>query len=257
MWEALSDLLDHVERRWKDAGVIVVVDELHNVSSTGMGPVSAAVQELSGAEKRKLAFIGVGLPGLVYAMMNCEKFAFLQRCPREVVGRLGLNDTMMALKVPLSRAGISVEDLDLRKMAAGTSGYGYAIQSAGWHVWNACGGSGRAGARDVDEAIRKMDADVDQRIVAPIWTSLTRNEIEFLMVMSEHEGPVNSASITREMGDSARKYKTQLLHKGIILDVSAGLLAFSSSYVRIRTIRERMDLEAVAEEAARRREARP
>ena len=57
------DLLDHVERRWKDAGVIVVVDELHNVSSTGMGPVSAAVQELSGAEKRKLAFIGVGLPG--------------------------------------------------------------------------------------------------------------------------------------------------------------------------------------------------
>ena len=41
-------------------------------------------------------------------MMNCEKFAFLQRCPREVVGRLGLNDTMMALKVPSAgRASLS------------------------------------------------------------------------------------------------------------------------------------------------------
>lgn len=256
VWEALLTVLNDSKRETR--GVLLVVDELHNISESHIGPVSSAVLELTGLEKRKLAFIGLGLPHLEYLIMNNPGFTFLQRSYRAPMSHLSQADAEQALSIPLRAGGVTIAADDLRRLAAGTLGNGYAIQSAGKHLWSLCGGAGRRATADhTTGALRLMDADVDQRIVTPIWNRLSVKDIEYLVAMTHRDGPVQPAVMTRAMGDSARTYKKRLLDNGILVEISGGLLCFASQAVRKRALLERAHQEAVAVEMMRRRSEFP
>lgn len=252
VWEALLTVLDEIDVKKGGRGVLLVIDELHNVSESHIGPVSAAVLELTGLERRKLAFIGVGLPHLEYIIMNNPGFTFLQRSHRAVMSHINYPDAERAIGIPLSQGGVSISSGDLSRLAIGTLGNGYAIQSVGKYVWDLCGGPGcRVTPEHVTQALELMDADVDKRIVAPMWNRLAPLDIEYLMIMSRHEGPMSPAIMTRAMGDTARTYKKRLLDDGVIVDILGGKVWFASTAVRKRATAERLERDGIRAESQR------
>lgn len=253
--ETLADTIDHVRDRTGKKGVIVVVDEVHNISRRECGIIGSAVQEVITVDKENLGFIGMGLPQMEFTHLNDPGFTFLQRCHRVGLGALSFESSVEALQRPLEAGAVRIPEDDLRRMAAGTMGYGYAIQSVGYHLWEICGGARTAASpADVNDALRRMDEDIAQHIVTPVWSSLTPKEVEVLMAIASHEGLVSLADVTRAVGDSAREYKKRLLHKGVIREIGTrALLTFASTAVKARAEQELEAERAAVEENRRRR----
>lgn len=107
-----------------------------------------------------------------------------------------------------------------------------------------------------DESVGRMDQDVAQHIVTPVWSGLTPREVEFLAVMASHELPVRSSVMSAAVGSGSRKHKVSLLHKGVIVETGmSGHLSFSSAAVQARAHEELRALTAARDEAVRRQEA--
>lgn len=252
-----GDTASAVAGRKEGKGLLVIVDEVHNITREECGSIGAAVQEAVTVDGTGLGFVGIGLPQMEQTHLNDPGFTFLQRCRREPVGVLGPEASVEALRRPLDASSVVIDPGDLQAMAAATMGYGYAIQSAGYHLWELCGGSRRtASSRHVAEALRLMDDDIARHIVTPVWSSLTGKELDFLTAMHAHGGPVEPAYMTRAMGGdgTSRVYKRRLLKKGVIHEVdSVGRLDFSSTAVRARAGLEAEAAAAAAAERERRR----
>ena len=252
VWEALSEAVRVSTPRIGTGGLILILDEMHNLDEQSAGSVSAALQEIIG-DGGKLAFVGAGLPVLEHTIMNDPGFTFFQRCRRTTLRNLSHSDAEEAIRVPLNAHRVSIAPEDLRRLAAGTMGNGYAIQSAGMHAWNLGGGArGSITSEHASQALRLMDADVDRHVVTPTWSHLSPKDLEFLAEMARYPGPVKPVVLTRAMGDSARTYKTRLLHAGVIMDVPGGLLVFASMAVRARAMRELEARRALDDELERR-----
>lgn len=238
------------------AGVLITVDEMHNLEAPDASRLSSALQRLTKVESKPLAFVGVGLPSLEHTLLPNKGFTFFQRCRRQRVRNLSLHDATLAIGEPLRDAKADISDPDLRRASAASLGYGYAIQSVGYHIWELSGTPAvPVDSEHVTEAIKLMEEDVGQHVTTPIWSRLSPGDKRFLIAMAEGDEPARLTDVARRIrgnGSGASIYKQRLLDEGVIFETGMGQLMFSNSAVRARALEER-DLQAALTEEAERR----
>ena len=249
---SLRKLLGTVLDLCEDAGapgLLITLDELHNLTAPEASRLSSVLQRLTKVQQKRLSFAGAALPHVEYTLLPNRGYTYFHRCYRERLDPVSIHDAMEALDLPLRAAGASIAVPDLRRAAAATRGMGYAIQSAGWHMWELSGApGGPVGADHVERAIAAMEQDVGRNVVAPVWNGLSVAEKRFLFAISVLEAPVRMKDVTASLGlaaATAAKRKRRLLREGAIVETWDGRLLFASAAIRLRAIEE-MEMEAAA-----------
>ena len=224
------------------AGVLLTLDEFHNLSESEASEIATVLQHLTKLDQRPLAFFGVGLPHLEYTLLTHPGFTFFQRCNRLRIDNISLHDAMHAIEVPLAAHDTPVPLPELKRAAGATRGYGYAIQSIGYHLWDLCGSpTGAVTSAHVGEAVTRMEEDVARNVTMPIWARLSDNDKRFLCAMTPDTGPSRLRDIAQRLGRDGvhvSKYRRRLLDEGVVLDAGRGYLSFANGEVRYRAIAE-------------------
>ena len=248
----LETTVDSVVRRG-GAGVLLTLDEFHNLSAGEASAIATVLQRLTKIDQRPLAFFGVGLPHLAYTLLPNPGFTFFQRCNRVRIENISLHDAMHAIEVPFATRAEPILLPELKRAAAATRGYGYAIQSVGHHLWDLSRDRrGPVTAAHVEEAVARMEEDVAHNVTMPIWARLSDNDKRFLCAMTPDTGPSRLRDIARRLGRDAAhvsKYRRRLLNEGVVLDAGRGYLSFANGEVRYRAIAEN-DLSQTRSDAA-------
>ena len=231
--EQLGELLDE-----KGTGMLLTVDELHDVERDDVRNVASAVQIVTRRRLRPLAFAAAALPLIEHSHLADPNMTFLQRCARARLGLLDPDETRRALREPIARSGSAIGDQALAEAVAATLGYPYMIQLVGFHAWQTRDDPGepisldnvRAGAVEAEHAM------VDQ-IAGPIWNRLSLMDKRFLVSMLPDEPDSSLADIAQRLGRSlqyARTYRRRLVAAGAVSPTSKSRLRFRHHALRRR-----------------------
>ena len=243
------------------AGVLLTLDEFHNLSKSEASEIATLLQHLTKIDQRPLAFLGVGLPHLEYTLLTNPGFTFFQRCNRVRIENISHHDAMHAIEVPFATHDNLIPLPHLKRAAGATRGYGYAIQSIGYHLWDLSSSQpGAMSSAHVEEAVTRMEEDVARNVTMPIWARLSDNDKRFLCAMTPDTGPSRSRDIAQRLGRDpvhVSKYRRRLLNEGVVLDAGRGYLSFANGEVRYRAIAEHDLYEAERDATVRNEEKKP
>ena len=249
----VEDTVDAVVREGS-AGVLLTLDEFHNLSESEASEIATVLQHVTMIDQRPLAFLGVGLPHLEYTLLTNPGFTFFQRCHRVRIENISHHDAMHAIEVPFATNDKPIPIPHLKRAAGATRGYGYAIQSIGYHLWELSSSAlGAVSSAHVEEAATRMEEDVARNVTMPIWARLSDNDKRFLCAMTPDAGPSRLRDIAQRLGRDpvhVSKYRRRLLNEGVILDAGRGYLSFANGEVRYRAIAEH-DLYQAERDATR------
>ena len=243
------------------SGLLVVVDEIHNLGQADAGELAGCFEQITKIEGRPLAFIGSGLPEFEVMLNQQKGFTFFQRCFRVDLENLSLSESMHAIGAPFRARGIDMPADLLQRAALATGGLPFATQSVGYWMWEATdGGTANLDGVSVGAAIDRMHDEVARKVVAPIWSHLSVGDREFLAAMLPDDGPSKPVDVYRRLKnpDSGRTYKARLTKAGAIRETALGTLTFADSTLRARiieaTAEQRLIEEHQRDQLARRKE---
>ncbi len=231
--EELGDLLAD-----RGSGVLLTVDELHDVDRDDVRNVASAVQIVTRRRQRPVAFAAAALPLIEDTHLADPNMTFLQRCARARLGLLEADETRRALQQPIIDRGSVIKDDALAEAAALTLGYPYMIQLVGFHAWQMREDPSapislinvRAGAVVAESAM------VDQ-IAGPTWNRLSPMDRRFLFAMLKDEPDSSLADIAERLERNlqyARTYRRRLIAAGAISSSSKGRVRFRHHALRVR-----------------------
>lgn len=230
---ALMELHEAAVKKGKRVGVLLLVDEFHNLEAGDASIIASAVQNAK-LDKKMIGFIGTGLES-VEQTLEGTGFTFFQRCARRQTAALTPSDTRLALRKPLDEDGIQIPDNLLSRAATASGGHPYAIQSVGFHLWEKSHHTSLVTEPTLLHALAKMSEDMANNIIGPTWSRLSHRKQEFLAAMSCDSSISRMADISARMGvdrNSANEIRHRLIRDGLILPATHGTVKFSDDAVR-------------------------
>lgn len=242
--QALMELHEAAIKKGKRVGVLLLVDEFHNLEAGDASIIASAVQNAK-LGKKMIGFIGTGLES-VEQTLEGTGFTFFQRCARRQTAALTPSDTRLALRKPLDDDGIQIPDSLLSRAATASGGHPYAIQSVGFHLWEKSHHTSLVTEPALSHALAKMSADMASNIIGPTWSRLSHRKREFLAAMSYDNSVSRIADISTRMGvdrNSANEIRHRLIRDGLILPAAHGTIRFSDDAVRDLSTNNRHILE--------------
>lgn len=250
MERALAALTDLVVDQG-GAGVLVIVDEFHNVHARDASVIASAFQQLAKDQGKPVAFLGAGLPHVEHTLLPNKGFTFFQRCMRHRLKNLEILEAKQALRIPLEVKEINISDNLLCRAAGATRGYPYAIQSLGFHIWNAISSRTEVQELHLQNAIDRMRRDLAENVTTPIWHKLSPKGRAFLAAMVEDKDTSHISDISQRIQVSpsvANTYRQRLINEGAIIAAGHGIIAFTDT--RIRELAQAHQAELTAWEIA-------
>lgn len=119
----------------RGTGMIITIDELQSGNIDELREFGAVLQHVTRREQHPIAFAGASLPTIDDTLLSDDDIAtFLQRCSRYDIDRIEAGDAAAAIVEPIVQRGGSIDDLDLERAVAATSGYAFMIQLVGFHT---------------------------------------------------------------------------------------------------------------------------
>lgn len=230
------------------AGVMLIVDEMHNMKAAEASEIAAAIQEVTKDENKPVAFIGAGLNIMAHTLLAHRGFTFFQRCWQPKIENLSLPEAKRALGAPLRNNGFRVSDPSLHRAAQTTGGFPYNIQSLGFHLWEQSAADRSVTEDRLDQAIESMRQDFAGKVVAPAWNSLTPKQREFLLAMVSDQTAVRTSEIAARMGvkpNGAAWHRKVLIDEGLIVPVGHGLVAFADEHIQQLATEHQAKLAAI------------
>lgn len=228
MQRALDDLVAACVGK-RRAGVLLAVDEFHNIRAADASVIASAIQMLTKAESKPVALLGAGLPHLEHTLLPNKGFTFFQRTVKRRLEGLRCSEAMQALSEPFASAGIAAEESLMRKAAQTTKGYPYAVQSLGYHLWEEAAPGGHVAGEHLERAVMSMGSDVTENVTVPIWGRLPGRARDFLAAMSADAGPSRVSDVAERMGASpslVNNYRRKLIDEGVIAATGHGLVSY-------------------------------
>lgn len=233
MQRAFDELTDLVADKG-GAGVLMIVDEFHNLTPPEANVIASALQQVTKGSEKPLALLGAGLTYMTHTLLTHKGFTFFQRCKRHRIGNLSLSDAKYAMAAPLEDAGIFVDDILLSRAAQATNGFPFAVQSIGYHLWEAAQTSGEVTERDLTFAINAMRTDVDQAAGVD-WDRFSPRLQDFLAAMSQDAGISKIADVASRIGakpNQANALRKRLIDAGAVASAGYGRIVFSDQRLR-------------------------
>ena len=233
MQRAFDELADLVAGEG-GAGVLMIVDEFHNLTPPEANVIASTVQQVTKGSEKPLALLGAGLTYMTHTLLTHKGFTFFQRCKRHRIGNLSLSDAKYAMAAPLEDAGIFVDDILLSRAAQATNGFPFAVQSIGYHLWEAAQTSDEVTERDLTSAIDAMRTDVDQAAGVD-WDRFSPRLQDFLAAMSQDAGTSRIADVAARIGakpNQANALRKRLIDAGAVASAGYGRIVFSDQRLR-------------------------
>ena len=231
-------------RKKKKAGVLLLVDEFHNLEYGDAARIASAVQN-GKTDHAPVAFVGAGLDFMRHTLLCSQGFTFFQRCYQHHTAELSVSDTKQALWRPLKNYGINISSEDLTRAALSAGGHPYAIQSLGSHIWKRSMETRRVCSSDLNAAIADMSEDVSTHVVGPLWNSLSARKRDFLSAMSMDARSSRMADMAPRINatrGSASQLRHELIADGLIRASGHGEIAFINDAIRDIAVENRLAL---------------
>lgn len=183
----------------------------------------------------------------VLDLINGEALTFLRRALPEELDAIPLEEVSVALREPMERTGLTIDDAALADAADATVGYAYLIQLIGYQVW-------RAGKGHIQESSVITEDDVKQGVAAALKefnsivhesaiAGLPLRALEYLLAMAQDEG-VSSTNVIaerlQEPPSSLTSYRRMLIQRQLIEPSARGFVTFSIPYIQ-EYLRENKD----------------
>ncbi|MGV3622503.1 MAG: hypothetical protein ACO1OB_16915 [Archangium sp.] len=204
------------------------IDEVQYLSSEELSAVIVAVHKLGQAGLPFVLF-GAGLPQLTALTGEAKSYAErLFSFPK--VGPLTDDAAAAAIREPLIRQQVSIDDDALADIVRVTRGYPYFLQEWGFEVWNAAPRS-PVSLKDAQLATRGAIERLDADFFAVRFDRLTPKEREYMRAMAAlGAGPHRSGDIAAKLGKSVKSVaplRDGLIKKGMLFSPQHGDTAFT------------------------------
>ncbi len=226
----LTDLLVCVGEAAKEssASVAIFIDELQYVKNKELAALLTGIHRVGQLNLPFIVF-GAGLPQLAGLTGKAKSYAE-RLFEFQTIGQLKENDARNAIKEPLQRARVSINEEALKTLIETTEGYPYFLQEWGLHSWNEASGSPIT-LRDVQKATIKANNALDQSFFRVRFDRLTKGEKEYLRAMADlGKGPHRSGDIAEKLARqvaSVAPTRANIIAKGMIYAPSYGDNAFT------------------------------
>ncbi|HYV45397.1 MAG TPA: ATP-binding protein [Myxococcaceae bacterium] len=226
----LPELLIEVTRATRSSGTALALflDEVQYLSAADLTALITAVHKL-GQQELPFAMFGAGLPQLAALAGNAKSYSERLFAYPEV-GALGEEFAIEAIRAPVLREGVDIEQEALVRIATKTKGYPYFLQEWGKHAWNAASGS-PIKASDVEVASVQALAELDKGFFRVRLDRLTPREKTYMRAMAHlGPGPHRSGDIAKALRrkvSAVAPLRNGLLKKGMIYSPAHGDTAFT------------------------------
>jgi len=237
---SLTGVLERLGEALADerTGLLLTVDELHDVPRDEVRDVASAVQIVTRRRQRPIAFAAAALPLIEHSHLADAHMTFLQRCARAPLGPLTPDETRRALREPIVSRGSAIDQDALAEGADSTLGYPYMIQLVGFHAWRMRATTDQPiSVVDIRAAIVEAEHAMVEQVAGPVWNRLSRMDRRFLVAMLPDETDSSLADIAARLDRSlqyARTYRRRLLAAGALSPLSAGRVRFRHHALRKR-----------------------
>lgn len=237
---SLTSVLERLGEALTDerTGLLLTVDELHDVPRDDVRNVASAVQIVTRRRQRPIAFAAAALPLIERSHLADPHMTFLQRCARAPLGPLTPDETRRALREPIVSRGRAIDDDALAEAVGSTLGYPYMIQLVGFHAWRMRATTDvPISVVDIRAAIVEAEHAMVEQVAGPVWNRLSPMDRRFLVTMLQDEADSSMSDIAARLDRSiqyARTYRRRLLAAGALSPVSAGRVRFRHHALRRR-----------------------
>lgn len=213
----------------RGTGVMVLVDEMQELSSEELAAVCTAVHE-TGQRGAPFYVIGAGLPSLPGILAEARSYAerLFEYRP---IGALARSDAEIAVVRPSSLQRVDWESQAVESVVEAASGYPYFLQEFAKATWDYASESPITEA-DAVIGVEAGRQKLDSGFFASRWNRATPGEREYLRAMAtDGEGPAVSGEVARRLGKSTVQQvgpvRARLIHKGLVYAPEHGLVAYT------------------------------
>jgi hypothetical protein len=226
----LADLIAIVGEAARDrrTAVVLYIDEIQYVQEPQLAALIMAIHA-AGQAQLPVTAVAAGLPQILGKMGRAKSYA--ERLFEFVsIDRLDLDAARQALRSPIEREDVLIDDDALEEIVTQTQGYPYFLQKWGQQAWDVAKESPiRLG--DVRQASSLAIADLDDSFFRVRFDRLTPREKLYLQAMGElGPGPHRSGDIAKRLGrpvTSEAPTRMNLIAKGMIYSPAHGDNAFT------------------------------
>lgn len=209
-------------------GVLLLIDEVQYLSEKELGALVMAMHRLQQLSL-PMAMIGAGLPTLPGLTGNAKSYAERLFVFSEI-GALSRENSIRAIRVPLSSANVRIEDEAVDFVFERSGGYPYFIQEWGFQLWNFV----REEPITLNDA-RCVDLSVTEKLDRSFFRvrmeRLTNAEKTLLFALIEMPGSVYKLTdVAEKMSVNVRALsprRSSLIEKGMIYSPRTGEIAFT------------------------------
>lgn len=226
----LQALFEQVGWAAKAAGTAeaIFIDELQYVAADQLAVLITAMHRIE-QQQLPVILVGAGLPQLRGQMGDAKSYAErLFNFPE--IGALPAPAAARAIRVPLQKEGIDIDEVALARLVEVTRGYAYFLQQWGFHTWEQAVHS-PIGTEAVERASRSAVAALDESFFRVRLDRLTPKEKRYLRTMAElGPGPHRSGDIAARYPakvTSLAPTRSSLISKGMIWSPNHGDTAFT------------------------------
>jgi AAA ATPase-like protein len=226
----LPELLLAVASVAKQAGnaVVLFVDEVQYLGERDLAALIVSIHKVG---QRSLPFVvfGAGLPQL--AALAGEAKSYAERLfDYPDVGPLSDEEARKAIRTPLQRENVDIDETALGLLVEQTKGYPYFLQEWGAQAWNVAKASPIT-AKDARNATSKAVAQLDKGFFRVRLDRLTPRERDYMRAMAElGPGPHRSGDIAQTLAirvTAAAPLRNLLIKKGMVFSPQHGDTAFT------------------------------
>lgn len=231
----LPELLVAVAQAAREAQrpVALFIDEIQYLSGEDLSALIVAIHKI-GQKALPFVMFGAGLPQL--AALAGEAKSYAERLfDYPEVGALNVSAARDAIRAPLEKQNVFINDDALQFIAEKTRGYPYFLQEWGSHTWNAASQSPITRS-DAERATVTALQALDKGFFRVRFDRLTPREKDYVRAMAElggrghGPGPYRSGDIAKVLGirvNQAGPLRDGLIKKGMIYSPQHGDTAFT------------------------------
>lgn len=216
----------------KGHGTLILVDELQ-ANSNEVRELVATYQELVG-EGLDVALVMAGLPAAVAATLNDKVLTFLNRAAKIELPPLADGDINAFFSKAFAEVGVDVDAEKRRKAVQSTSGSPYMLQLVGYYLVAYADSDGSLTDDAFSQALASAKRDFENDVCQTTLAALSDRDVDFLVAMSEGDGPVKVADVASHMQvtvDYAQKYRKRLIDAGVVRAPRRGYVEFAVPYL--------------------------
>ena len=211
-----------------DKAVALFVDEVQYLGEQDLAALIVSIHKIG---QRGLPFIvfGAGLPQL--AALAGEAKSYAERLfDYPDVGPLPRPAARDAIRTPLGREGVEIDETALGSIVEKTKGYPYFLQEWGAHAWDVAERSPIT-VEDARRATEQSVTQLDKGFFRVRLDRLTPRERDYMRAMAElGPGPHRSGDIAQTLSmdvTTAGPLRSGLIRKGMIFSPQHGDTAFT------------------------------